>query len=131
MRTLLSIGMAVLLSISLLTAYAFAQGNGPSGPCAQDAKKLCPGVEPGGGRIMKCLHEHEGQLSDACKANIQKGKDELKGKLQSCKDDAQKFCKGIQPGGGKVMECLKSHQSELSPACQATLSNPPQHGPKQ
>src|SRR5260370_29481549 len=27
--------------------------------CAQDAQKLCAGVQPGGGRIVACLKEHK------------------------------------------------------------------------
>jgi len=35
--------------------------------CAQDAQKLCAGVQPGGGRIVACLKEHKDSLSDRCK----------------------------------------------------------------
>ena len=35
--------------------------------CADDAKKLCAGVQPGGGRIVACLREHKDSLSDRCK----------------------------------------------------------------
>src|SRR5271165_2213732 len=35
--------------------------------CAEDAQKLCAGVQPGGGRILACLKEHKDSLSDRCK----------------------------------------------------------------
>jgi len=35
--------------------------------CAEDAQKLCAGVQPGGGRIVACLREHKDTLSDRCK----------------------------------------------------------------
>ena len=35
--------------------------------CAEDAKKLCAGVQPGGGRIVACLREHKDSLSDGCR----------------------------------------------------------------
>jgi len=38
---------------------------------------------------------------------------------EECNADAKKFCKGIRPGGGRILACLKSHQSELAPACAA------------
>ena len=35
--------------------------------CAEDAKKLCAGVQPGGGQIVACLREHKDSLSDGCR----------------------------------------------------------------
>lgn len=35
--------------------------------CADDAQKLCAGVQPGGGRIVACLKQHKDALSDRCK----------------------------------------------------------------
>lgn len=35
--------------------------------CAVDIDKFCPGVEPGEGRIIKCLKENLSQLSPACR----------------------------------------------------------------
>src|SRR6202142_3237929 len=35
--------------------------------CAEDAQKLCAGVQSGGGRIIACLKEHKDSLSDQCK----------------------------------------------------------------
>jgi hypothetical protein len=35
--------------------------------CAEDAQKLCAGVQPGGGRIVACLKAHKDSLSDRCK----------------------------------------------------------------
>jgi hypothetical protein len=37
---------------------------------------------------------------------------------QPCRPDAQKLCHGVQPGGGRIVACLKQHESELSPQCQ-------------
>jgi hypothetical protein len=34
-----------------------------------------------------------------------------------CADDVQKFCKDVQPGGGRIARCLKEHESEFSPEC--------------
>lgn len=34
-----------------------------------------------------------------------------------CIADAARLCKGVAPGGGAQMECLKAHRDELSPAC--------------
>ena len=34
-----------------------------------------------------------------------------------CADDAAKFCKGVDPGGGRMAACLKEHEKDLSPGC--------------
>jgi hypothetical protein len=33
-----------------------------------------------------------------------------------CGRDLQQFCYGVQPGEGRLIRCLSSHQSQLSPA---------------
>jgi hypothetical protein len=38
-----------------------------SAGCAEDAQKLCTGVQPGGGRIVACLRQHKDSLSVKCK----------------------------------------------------------------
>jgi hypothetical protein len=38
--------------------------------CKGDAEKLCPDVKPGEGRILRCLKQHENDLSSACKKEM-------------------------------------------------------------
>lgn len=38
--------------------------------CDTDIQKLCPGVQPGGGRIFACLKQHKEQVSDVCKQAV-------------------------------------------------------------
>src|ERR1022692_2368532 len=65
--------LRVLLVICAATAAQSALADGqPSlaalrAACAEDAQKLCAGVQPGGGRIVACLKEHKDSLSDRCK----------------------------------------------------------------
>ncbi len=40
--------------------------------CEADIRKLCAGVQPGGGRILACLKQHKDQVSDGCKQAVQK-----------------------------------------------------------
>jgi len=42
-----------------------------------------------------------------------------------CAADVQKFCKDVKRGGGRVIACLKSHQSDLSAACSSMLEKNP------
>jgi len=104
----------------LALAAAAAQGQG-QGPCADDAAKFCRDVQPGGGRIMKCMKEHEHDLSPACKERVAEMKKGLREFSEACQDDALKFCKDIKPGGGRIINCLKDHENELSPECKARM----------
>jgi hypothetical protein len=38
-----------------------------------------------------------------------------------CKADKEKFCADVKKGKGRIKECLKAHENELSPACKAKL----------
>jgi len=35
----------------------------------------------------------------------------------ACTEDAQKLCAGVQPGGGRIVACLKEHKDSLSDQC--------------
>ena len=35
----------------------------------------------------------------------------------ACRGDAQRLCRGVQSGGGRIGECLKARINEVSPGC--------------
>ncbi len=45
--------------------------------CKADAERLCPGIEPGGGRIVKCLKAQKMEVSIGCGKAIQHIKAEM------------------------------------------------------
>ena len=115
------VSTAFALLAAALAPAALAQGKGEKaeGPCREDAKKFCGNVQPGGGRIARCMKEHEAQLSPACQSAMKEAQQRFEEFSKDCKPDAEKFCKGIRPGQGRILACLKSHQAELAPACKA------------
>ena len=38
--------------------------------CETDIQKLCPSVQPGGGRILACLRQHKDQVTDVCRQAV-------------------------------------------------------------
>ncbi|MFG1463629.1 cysteine rich repeat-containing protein [Xanthobacter sp. DSM 24535] len=38
-----------------------------------------------------------------------------------CKADIQRLCKGVPPGEGRLMTCLKAHSKEMSVGCAQAL----------
>jgi hypothetical protein len=57
--------LAAAASIDLAQAQSAAQIL--SAGCADDARKFCSDVQPGGGRIIACLKQNKDSLSDQCK----------------------------------------------------------------
>ncbi len=45
-----------------------------------------------------------------------------------CAEDVAKFCKDVQPGGGRMAQCLKAHENELSGACKEHMTQMRQRG---
>ena len=42
---------------------------------------------------------------------------------RECKSDVELSCKGLRPGGQRIISCLKEMVTELSPACLAALKS--------
>jgi hypothetical protein len=38
-----------------------------------------------------------------------------------CMEDIERLCKGIEPGGGRLIECLKAHKKGMSVGCAQAL----------
>jgi hypothetical protein len=38
-----------------------------------------------------------------------------------CGYDYERFCRGVQPGGGRALECLLSYRRQLQPMCRSAL----------
>jgi len=39
-----------------------------------------------------------------------------------CAGDVENFCQGVQPGGGRIAQCLVQHKEELSPGCKIRIA---------
>lgn len=101
-----------------------ASGGDPA--CQPDTRKYC--AQSQGKQAFECLLDHQQDISDACyealKRRIQAGPADQGGKPsgnQVCRQDAQQFCQGIQPGDGRIVDCLLDHQNDLSDACYGAL----------
>jgi len=99
----------------------YAQGRGP---CTEDIAKFCKDIQPGGGRLVKCMREHEKDLSPACQQQIREAQRQWQESAQACHDDALKFCKDVKQGEGRILQCLMEHQNDLSPECRERIGLP-------
>jgi hypothetical protein len=118
--------------------------------CARDVQRFCYGVQPGAGRLVRCLLSHGVKLSPACMSrvaalrpalglpspspqNAQRaglaspgGQAVTASSLRaSCGPDMKKLCTGVAKENSDVVKCLSSHPMELSPTCVAFFKEMP------
>ena len=111
--------IVILLQVVLYTnSLAYAQ---ESLICADDIEKFCKEIKPGGGRLLACLKTHETELAISCRGKISELQAIIKECEQACSGDIAQFCKEVQPGGGRIIKCLRGHDKELSSSCSAKL----------
>src|SRR5271168_2346385 len=117
---------SLIIKILFCVFPAIAQTNSPApgagsgaqlrAACGADLQRFCATVQSGGGRLVECLSSHTSELSAAC-GNVIAAAGRGGAKLRAaCGADLQRFCAAVQPGGGRLVECLSSHTSELSAA---------------
>lgn len=111
-----------LLSSALFLCFAvllpdFATA-GADNPCRADAAKLCPGI-PRGQELRECMMKNRDLLSPECKAY----KEKKRAAHGACRADVKKFCADVQPGDGRIKNCLRLHENELSGECRAARGN--------
>lgn len=90
--------------------------------CHSDTERLCVGVQPGGGRMIKCLSVHDYELSPRCAAELDKfnaARDRVETLKQACQADAARLCPDALGHAGNVFSCLKENRAVLSPACRS------------
>jgi len=107
--------------VAVVSASSLAMA-GRSGPCAEDAKKLCPNAK--GKELRECMQKNEAKVSAACKAQ----KEHAQKIVDACKGDAEKFCKDTKPGKGRVHACLTKNEAQLSSACRDAMKSAPAPG---
>jgi hypothetical protein len=94
-----------------------------SGACQDDLQKFCKDAGAFAAR-MKCLKEHEADLSSPCKQAREKMAQRAHKRLdkakESCQSDIEKYCKDVKEGAGRIAACLKGHVDDLSPRCKIT-----------
>jgi len=107
-----------------LIGVATARAQAGADACGADVEKYCKDVPVGGGRRYRCLKEHEKDLSEPCRKHIAEVKGRARGIHEACWDDVSRLCGDVRRGGGRILQCLKDHESELSDPCKAALTPP-------
>ncbi len=98
--------------------------------CDQEIKTYCKDVTPGEGRILACLYAHENKLSGQCEfalydaaVQLERAVNALAYVANECREDLQTFCSGIQPGQGRLLQCLEKNSAKVSSRCKQALKD--------
>ena len=110
------------------TIFAFAgavaaQGMKMGGPCKADRMKHCSHTMGDHGKMLQCMNEHEKDLSAECREHKNAMNADMKSAHAACMQDINKFCNDVKPGQGRMRDCLKKHQSEISSTCKDAHKN--------
>jgi hypothetical protein len=109
--------LAALVGLSLALLWfaqpAAANERARMQVCRADARKLCAGVHPSGGRIAACLRENESKLSSPCQAQV--------GNIEACAAEVKKLCPQATGEGG-LRRCLTDKRAEVSAECRAAAA---------
>ena len=103
--------------VDLLMAKAQKVGAG----CAEDVKKLCKDVQPGGGRVAMCLRDQSHLLSTSCQEAFNEWRLGRMNLTAACAGDIGKWCPQVPEGSGRILRCLKEHQADLTSDCRSAL----------
>ena len=93
-------------------------GNAIGEACKTDFEKFC---KDAGHEKMGCMKEHEKDLSEGCKTQLDKARESFM-KQHPCAAETQKLCPGLKPGDGKFAACLKEHEKDFSDTCKADFA---------
>ena len=96
--------------------------------CSKEINSMCANVPIGGNAILNCLAAHENQLSEKCDAAITDGMSTIDAALgdanffgAKCGPDMKFLCSDVQPGEGRMLACLKEHNTNITMRCYNAL----------
>ena len=96
--------------------------------CDEDIKQHCDGLGDNTDKVFMCLAAYEEHLSSQCKQgileaalSIKMGAAALDYSISACEADADKYCLDVQPGEGRILNCIKANESSVSKECITAL----------
>lgn len=114
------ISIYILSAVSMLVLMAVTASPTPAEqnrPCAEDMKKYCSSVSPGGGRLLQCYEQQKKNMSAECVAwaeSLKKNAVEVKA---ACKAETDMSCNSEKGDPFAMLNCIQANYTRLSQKC--------------
>jgi Cysteine rich repeat len=119
-----AIGVAGILAAQETLIDTVANG------CKTEIATYCREVKPGEARILACLYAYQDKLSGKCEyalydasARLEKAVTALTYVAKECEADLQANCSNVQPGEGRLLQCLEKNNDKISERCKGALKD--------
>ena len=127
-------GVTAILGILVFSGVASAAEKGIvetfTEGCKADIEKHCKDVKPGEGRVLACLFAYQDKLSGKCEyalydaaARLERAVAALSYVAKECEADLAANCSGVQPGQGRLLQCLEQNEAKVSQRCKGALKD--------
>ncbi len=119
---------------ALLTLALIGHGGGQAlaadaNPCADDFRKFCGDVTPGGGRLLACYEKQKDKLSPDCRAWAESAKSNAASLKSVCAREIDQACNAERGDPLALLNCLQKEYISLSPRCVEKLNEFKYHYP--
>ena len=91
--------------------------------CEAEVQQYCPDSLSGEDR-RRCVVQRMKRLDPACQQIVRQRLvrwQEAEGYKLACVEDVKRVCLTVQPGDGRILQCLQEHEQELSEGCYQSL----------
>ena len=123
--------MTVLILSMVVLSLGVTGASAQQGPietvangCKAEIEKYCSQVTPGQSRVLACLYAHGEKVSSQCEyalydaaAQLERAVAALSYVVNECAEDLEKFCGSVDPGQGRLADCLKKNDKQVSSRC--------------
>ena len=98
--------------------------------CQVELSTFCKDVTPGEKRILACLYAFADKVSPRCEYALYDSMGQLNRTLTNlsytkneCNDDLNAYCSAINPGEGRILDCLNKNETKVSSRCNTALKD--------
>jgi hypothetical protein len=133
MRNIITV-VVVICVLVICEGCAIAPTKGPveivADGCKAELETYCKNVTQGEGRVLACLYAYSDKLSNRCEyalyeavSQLQRAVEALSYTATECRDDLKTYCSDVQPGEGRLLQCLDKNDAKVSKRCKQALKD--------